>query len=73
MAADNTKEIDRLKGLLGELMKRVPPSVTKGGLEYTTKYKAAVNAAKKVLSNARSTFISAQAAYTNLNSFWIAT
>lgn len=66
-------EVDRIKRLLGELMHRVPPSVNRGGLSYTSKYLDAVKAAKKVLSNSRSTLASAQAAYTTLSSFWAAT
>lgn len=70
MASDNSQEIARLKGLIKDMVAKVPPRIGRAGLKETNAYKDAVKAANKVLTNSRATLASAQAAYTTMSGFW---
>lgn len=70
MTADTSNELQRLRAGIQDMLQKVPPSVCAGGLKQTRAYKDAAEKAKKVLASSRATLAAAQAAYTNLSSFW---
>jgi hypothetical protein len=53
MSHDHTAEIARLKAAIADMMKRVPASITGGGMKITQAYKEAINAAKKAIAASR--------------------
>lgn len=66
----STPEIDRLKAAMKELMRKVPASVTGGGMKQTEAYLAACKTANKIVSSPRATLIAAQQAHGALKSFY---
>lgn len=69
MASDNAAEIDRIKELVRERIRRVPQSVLAGGMKQSQAYKEVVEKANKLLASPRATLLKAQSVLGSLNSF----
>jgi ribosomal protein S18 len=71
MAKDDSKEIERLKALIRERIKRVPPKVTGGGIDATRRFKKAVEKANQLLASNKTTLLQAQTVFGSLNTYYL--
>lgn len=64
------EEIARLKALLGEYAKRVPPAVNSGSYNLAVSYKADIRSANKLLAKERPSVLDLQASINKLDAYW---
>lgn len=70
MSVDEKAEIERYKGQIKDLMKRVPPSVNSGSHGFVTSFKDACGKANKVLTDRSPKYVAVRSAHANLAKFY---